>query len=467
MHLKKTALIVVLALILASLACSMGGLLARTEPTTAPALQASDTPPLPTEPPAPTAPPTETATLPPPTPSERPAPTIFPTAAGPRPSPSPLHFQIFDEVWGAVNANYLYPDFNGLDWNAVRAQALQRIEAGMTDPEFYAMLSEVIYSLGDEHSTFFSPEETRQLDAEFAGEYEYVGIGVIHTPIPERGLLSIVIVFPGSPAEQAGLKPHDNILAVDGAPIFDEQGNRRDLLRGPAGTTIVVTVQTPGQDARQVTITRAPVVLEMPVPHQVVLTPAGKRIGYVLIPTFNENSIDKKIAQAIQELSQEAPLDGLILDNRHNGGGQSEIMLNTLANFVNGDVGYFVQHGTEDKIQVQGVDLAGSQSLSLVVLVGDGTVSFGEVFAGILQDLSRATIIGSQTNGNTELMRVFDFSDGSRAWIATAAFRPYLHPDQDWEATGIIPDIPAAGNWDETTFNTDPVIQAALKFFGG
>ncbi|MCC7128990.1 MAG: hypothetical protein IT297_01195, partial [Anaerolineae bacterium] len=114
-----------------------------------------------------------------------------------------------------------------------------------------------------------------------------------------------------------------------------------------------------------------------------------------------------------------------------------------------------------------GVDLAGSQSLSLVVLVGDGTVSFGEVFAGILQDLSRATIIGSQTNGNTELMRVFDFSDGSRAWIATAAFRPYLHPDQDWEATGIIPDIPAAGNWDETTFNTDPVIQAALKFFGG
>ncbi|MCZ7551430.1 MAG: S41 family peptidase [Anaerolineales bacterium] len=139
------------------------------------------------------------------------------------------------------------------------------------------------------------------------------------------------------------------------------------------------------------------------------MTPAGKRIGYVLIPTFNENSIDKKIAQAIQELSQEAPLDGLILDNRHNGGGQSEIMLNTLANFVNGDVGYFVQHGTEDKIQVQGVDLAGSQSLSLVVLVGDGTVSFGEVFAGILQDLSRATIIGSQTNGNTELMRVFDF----------------------------------------------------------
>lgn len=467
MRLQKTALSVTLALVVASLACSAGGLLTRTEPAEAPVLPASNTSAPPTEPPAPTAPPTETAAPLLPTPDESPTPTVFPTATGPRPSPAPLHFQVFDEIWGAINANYLYSDFNGTDWNAVRGQALQRIGAGMTDPEFYAMLAEMIFNLGDGHSTFFSPEQARELDLEFAGKYEYVGIGVVHTPIPERGLLTIVLVFPGSPAEQAGLKPHDNILAVDGVPIFDEQGLRRDLLRGPAGTTIVVTVQTPGQDSRQATITRAPVVLEMPAPHQVIFTPSGKRIGYVLIPTFNEASIDEKITQAIQELSRDAPLDGLILDNRHNGGGQSEMMLNTLAKFVNGDVGYFVQHGSEEKIQVQGVDLAGSQSLPLVVLVDDGTVSFGEVFAGILQDLGRATIIGSQTDGNVELMRVFDFSDGSRAWIATAAFRPYLHPDQDWEATGIIPDISAAGNWDETTFDTDPVIQAALKFFGG
>lgn len=465
---RKWALtIITLVLMSAALACSAGGLLARTGPAPAAPPPAVETSREPTEPPLPTAPPTDTPTSAPSPPTETATATVFPTATGPRPSPSPLHFQVFDEVWGTVNTNYLYRDFNGIDWNAVREQALQRIGAGLTDPEFYAMLAEMIYNLGDEHSAFFSPEQARQLDAEYAGEFEYVGIGVVHTPIEEHGVLSIVLVFPGSPAEQAGLKPHDNILAVDGVPIFDEQGNRRNLLRGPAGTTIVVTVQTPGQEPRQVTIQRAPVVSEMPVPHQVVSTPAGKRIGYIMIPTFNEGSIAEKVAQALQDLAREAPLDGLILDNRINGGGTSEVMLSTLSYFVNGEVGYFVQRNQEETIRVSGVDLSGSQSLPLVVLVGDGTMSFGEVFAGILKDLGRATIIGEQTQGNVELLRVFDFSDGSRAWIATATFRPYNHPDQDWESTGIIPDISAVGSWDEVTFKTDPVIQQALNFFGG
>jgi len=460
--------IVVIPLALAMLACSTVGLLNQVEPTDTLLLEAAtDLPVLAANTPVPLSSATVSATetfTPLPPPSE--TPFIFSTAAGPRPSPSPLHFQIFEEVWGTIDQNYLYQDFNGLDWGGLREEYIQRIEAGLTDEEFYQSLQEMVQRLGDEHSTFFSPDQARQLDAEYAGEYGYVGIGVIHTPIPERKLLSIVLVFPGSPAEMAGLQPHDSVLAVDGQSVFDEQGNRRNILRGPEGTTITLTVQTPGQPMREVVVTRAQVLTEMPIPRRVVTTASGKRIGYLLIPTFNEEQIDEKVGQAIQEMAQSGRLDGLILDNRHNGGGTSEVMLNTLTYFTSGQVGYFVQRDNQEIIRVTGANIADSQYLPLAVLVGEGTASFGEVFAGILKDLNRATIIGETTDGNVELMRVFDFSDGSRAWIATATFRPINHPDQNWEATGIIPDFEVESRWDEVTFETDPVIQAALQFFG-
>lgn len=466
-HLRRTLILTASALTFAALACSAGGWLPGAEETPVPTEQAANPVLIPSNTPSPIPLIQETSTATPIPVVETETPTVFPTATGPRPSPSPFHFQVFDEVWGTINAHYLYRDFNGLDWNSVREENLQRIGAGLTDPEFYAMLAEMVRKLGDDHSTFFDPEQARQLDAEFAGEYEYVGIGVIHTPMPELGLLTIVLVFPGSPAEQAGLQPHDSILAVDGVSIFDEQGNRRNLLRGPDGSTITVTIQTPGQAIREVTLQRAPVSGEMPVPSQILFTPSGKRIGYLLIPTFNEGTVDEKVGQAIQQMSSEAPLDGLIIDNRHNGGGSSEVMLNTLKYFVNGDVGQFIQRDLNEDIRVEGVDIAGSQSLPLAVLVGDATASFGEVFAGILKDLGRAMIIGEQTSGNVELMRVYDFSDGSRAWIASATFRPLNHPEQDWEETGILPDILSASNWNEVTNETDPVIQEALRFFGG
>ncbi len=382
-----------------------------------------------------------------------------------RPFPSTRQVEIFEEVWGVVNENYLYPDFNGLNWGEVRQDMLQKISAGLSEDEFYDALAEMIFSLGDMHSTFFNPDMALQLDQEYAGNAQYVGIGVIHTPVPERKVLSIVYVYPNSPAAEAGLQPHDNILAVDGQPVFDEEGNRLNLLLGEEGTTVLVTIQTPGQTPRDVSITRRAVVTETPIPSHVVTTPGGKRIGYLMIPTFLEEQIDERVSQALQELSSSGPLDGLIIDNRNNGGGTIDVMLNTLAHFTTGPVGLFEERDVEETIEVNGLNIAGSQQLPLVVLVGKGSASFGEIFSGILRDLGRAKIIGEQTNGNVEMLRIFDFSDKSRAWIATATFRPLKNPDQNWEKTGIIPDISVLSDWDLVTDETDPVIIEALKVF--
>ena len=379
--------------------------------------------------------------------------------------PQLVQLQVFEELWGIVKNNYLYPDFNGLDWNSVYDEYRQRIQAGMSGDDFYIALGEMIHRLGDEHSNFFNPLEAIKIDEETGGRYDYAGIGVYTIAIPEHNLVSILLTFPGSPAELAGLKPHDNILAVDGIPILDEKGFRRDLLRGPEGTSIELTIQSPGEAPRQVRIPRQRINTSMPVPHQVLTTPNGKKIGYIFIPTFQDNTIDNQIQDAILNLNANEQLDGLILDNRFNAGGISTVLENTLSFFTNGQLGYFIRRNQRSPMTVDGQDVAGSQQVPLVVLISDYTASFGEIFSGILQDTGRAYLLGEQTEGNVEVLHVYNLQDGSRAWIAEETFEPLNHPEQNWEQSGIIPDLVVNSNWDEVIQSTDPAIVAALAFF--
>jgi hypothetical protein len=115
-------------------------------------------------------------------------------------------------LWTTINDQYLYPDFNGQDWDAVYTEVRQQVEAGLSNQDFYLAMAEMVDRLGDDHSVYLSPEEVAAEDAEYAGNLNYVGIGILITAVPENGSGVILVVFPGSPAEQAGLQPRDNIL---------------------------------------------------------------------------------------------------------------------------------------------------------------------------------------------------------------------------------------------------------------
>jgi carboxyl-terminal processing protease len=361
--------------------------------------------------------------------------------------------------------DYLYSDFNGLDWESVYDSYYQRIASGLSDTDFYSAMGEMISSLGDEHSTFLSPGEVQAEEEEFSGNNSFVGIGILTTSVPERDRIVIILTFPDSPAEQAGLQPHDSILAADGVPILDEMGFRRDLLLGPEGTPVTLTVQSPGGEARQVTLSRGFVSGPMPVPYASLESADGKRVGYILIPTFADDTIDDQVANALQQLSKDSPLDGLILDNRHNSGGADTVARGVLSYFTSGRLGFFVDRNqTRRPLRVRADDIAGSNRIPLVVLVGPDTVSFGEIFSGVLRDVGRAYLIGEPTDGNIELLWGYDFDDGSRAWIARETFRPINNPEQDWELNGITPDLVLSSNWDEVTTETDPLIRAALEY---
>jgi C-terminal peptidase prc len=370
-------------------------------------------------------------------------------------------------LWSIVNDTYVYPDFNGLDWNAIRQEYRQKIEAGLTNEQFYLALSELITQLGDDHSFLLDPQQVAEQEAEYLGTYDYVGIGVLISAVPERKHAVILSVFPDSPAEAAGLQPRDSIISVDETPILDENGFLRDIVRGTEGTSITVMVQTPGEDPREIRVTRHHITGDVPVVYSVITTPEGKRMGYILLVTFDDSTVDEQVAAAIQQMTADAPLDGLILDNRMNGGGSSSVFEPMLSYFVGGDLGSFIKRNEERPLQIKLNDINGSSQIPLVVLVGSETASFGEIFAGVLQDVGRAYLIGKTTNGNVEILWGYDLADGSQLWLANETFRPLNHPNQDWEKTGIIPDLTVSGDFDEFSLDNDPAVSAAVLYLSG
>ena len=404
---------------------------------------------------------TPTATIAPVLVLESPTPTLEPTQL-----PLALQLDVFDDLWNVVKETYLYPDFNGLDWDAVRVEYRQKVEAGLSNYEFYNAMFEMIARLGDNHSTYWPPEVVQAKKVEFSGQQDYVGIGVLSSAVPERKRAVVLVVFPGSPAEQAGLLVRDSILTVNGEPILDEDGYLKNLIRGPQGTQVTLEVQTPGQEPRFLTITRQPIRGKMTLPNSVMTTPGGKRIGYIFIWSFYDSTFPETFAEILQSMAAEKPLDGLIIDVRDNSGGANTVVQPILANFVHGVVGHFYNRDKERPLDLgDGTNIGGSQSMPLVVITGKGTYSFGEIFAGILQDLGRAYLIGEVTNGVVETLRGYDFKDGSHAWIAFEAFRPLNHPDTTWENVGVTPDLVMQSNLDEYQIQSDPIVQACLKYF--
>jgi carboxyl-terminal processing protease len=410
--------------------------------------------------------PTQTIGLPSLPPSLTPITFLTATPAATR-IPQAAQLSIFEDLWTIVNETYIYPDFNGLDWDAIHDEYTQSIKKGLDNQQFYMALIELVTRLGDDHSFFLTPQQVAEQQAEYEGKHDYVGIGVIASPVPSRHRAVILSVFTGSSAEAAGLHPRDNILSVNSTPILDEYGYLRDIVQGPEGSTITMTVQTPGELPRKMRLTRQRVTGDYPLVYQVLTSPDGKRIGYILLVTFEDGTVDDQVASALREMTAKMTLDGLILDNRMNNGGSSAVLEPMLSYFTGGYLGYYLNHGEKRPVDIQLDDINGSSKVPLVVLVGSGTASYGEIFAGILQDVGRAYLIGTTTEGNVEILWGYDLEDGSQLWLANETFLPLYHPEQDWEKTGIIPDLTIPGDFDEYTLETDPAVLTAVGTLAG
>lgn len=399
------------------------------------------------------APPAAPQATPAPSPTRAPTPVSPPPDLTPTSIPLLMRQQILAEVWTTVNDNYLYADFHGLDWAAVREEFMPLVAHAQSDEEFYHLLEQMVARLDDNHSRLLAPSAAKKEDVLSSGRDEQVGIGVIALPLPDS--LLIQHVFPDSPADRAGLRARDRIVAVDG--VFYTQAR----IEGPSGSKVRITVVRPGEASRDMVLTRR--LIEGRITPEARMLPG--RVAYLEITTLWVNDMADQAGRALSDLQRQGRLNGLILDLRRNPGGWRAVLVSLLSHFVHGHVGDFFSRQGNVPLEITDDAQPDLRGLPLVVLVDGGTASYAELLASILQHEAGAVVIGVPSAGNTETIYSYDLTGGARLWVAQEGFR--LRDGQNLEGVGVQPDIVMSQDWTRYSEAEDPWILAGLQVIRG
>jgi carboxyl-terminal processing protease len=311
----------------------------------------------------------------------------------------------------------------------------------------------MLESLGDQHTSYMDPDQFRQANIPLEGEYE--GIGAWVDPTGE--FLTIVSPMPDSPAEKAGLKPGDQVIAVDGDDMTGIDGNlviRRVL--GPAGSKVMLTIRREGvEEPFDVEIVRA---------HIVVPSLESKmlegNLAYVHLFNFGENTNDE-LRRVLKELLDQKPV-GLILDLRNNGGGALNTAIRVASEFVGEGVIMYEQYGDGSRDTYTAFPGGLATDIPLVVLINEGTASASEIVAGAVQDYGRGQLVGVTSFGKGSVQNWIPLKDDEGAVRITIA--RWLTPkERTIHETGLTPDVEVKLTDEDITANRDPQLDKAVE----
>lgn len=285
-------------------------------------------------------------------------------------------------------------------------------------------------ALHDPYSVLFRPKEYKKFVAFLDGK-GVAGIGAELDVDPVTHAVRIVDVFPGSPAEAAGLSSGDVITTIDGLPPAagtpDAVGAQ---LRGTAGTVVRVGYSRSGIAHDPVAITRRVIT-----PPDVIARSLPGGVGYVRLRSFGANSASQLDA-ALARLKT-AGVHAYVLDLRGNGGGYRDDAVAIASHFVRGTVVTTRERdGAPTAFPAKPVKTIGAP---LAVLVDGDTASASEIVAGAIQDDHTGTLIGTRTFGKGLVQETFPLPDGGAIKLTTAR---YLTPaGRDIDRVGITPDV--------------------------
>lgn len=340
-------------------------------------------------------------------------------------------FAPLTEVYRLIH-NYFY-----------RAQELEDAEL------LHGAIRGMIDALGDPYSTFFDPQEYARWQESLSGEYSGIGMEITI----RDGRITVVTVFPGTPAAIAGIRPGDWIQAVDGQST--EGMKLEDVsarIRGPEGTSVTLTVQHVDGVAEKISLVRTKIRIESVQGRYI----PEEQVGYVRILRFDLDT-PAKLGQILYGF----PLDelvGMVLDLRNNPGGYLGTAVEVASFFV--DQGTIVKSIGTSWARTYSSRGNSFPNLPLAVLVNEGTASAAEIVAGAIQDHGVGVLVGRPTFGKGLIQEiVWELPDGSAIRLTTGEyFTPSGRPVQD---VGLTPDIvvealPAEGN--------DPDLAAALDW---
>jgi carboxyl-terminal processing protease len=267
----------------------------------------------------------------------------------------------------------------------------------------------------DPHSNFFDPKDFRTLRDDQQGHYYGVGM----TVGPRNGKTIVIAPFGGSPAYKAGLRPGDTILEVDDKHTESMSTQEiADMLKGPRGTHVQITVSREGSDKS----IRFEIVRDE-IPRYSVEEAFWVRpgIAYMHISAFNENT-SQEMEDNLKRLG-EANIKGLVMDLRENPGG--------ILNEGVAVAGHFLRKGelvvshrgrnSEEKRYMARGSSAG-QNYPIVTLVNQYSASAAEIVAGALQDHDRGWILGETTFGKGLVQSVYTLHDDTGLALTTAHY---------------------------------------------
>src|SRR6266487_6875399 len=265
----------------------------------------------------------------------------------------------------------------------------------------------------DPHSNFFDPKSYSLLREDQRGKYYGVGM----TVGPRNNKVIVIAPFVGTPAYRAGIHPGDIIIAVDGKPTDNmSTGDVADLLKGPKGTTVRITVLREGSDKPLDFNVVRDEIPRYSVDLHFLIRPG---IGYMHVSGFQETT-DHEVAQALDEMGD---LKGLILDLRQNPGGLLSEGVGVADKFLRKGALIVSHHGRASAERVYKASHGnGGKEYPLVVLVNRGTASAAEIVAGAIQDHDRGLIAGETTFGKGLVQTVYPLSENTGLALTTAHY---------------------------------------------
>jgi carboxyl-terminal processing protease len=282
----------------------------------------------------------------------------------------------------------------------------------------------------DPHTIVMPSKAFKQLTIDTQGKFGGVGI-IVST---ERGRLIVVAPIEGTPADRAGIKSGDEIVAIDDVPLKEiKRGAATERMRGKPNTDIKLSIKRKGVDEiLHFNLTRKIIKIK-----SVKSRDLGKQVLYTRITSFQDNTADELKETLTTHKGQ---IKGLILDLRDNPGGLLDQAVRVSDMFLeSGLIVSTVGRSREDVEREFATKRGSFTGFPIVVLINGGSASASEIVAGALQDHERALILGTTSFGKGSVQTLVSLPDHSGLKITVARY--YTPKDRSIQAKGIKPDV--------------------------
>ena len=322
-----------------------------------------------------------------------------------------------------------------------------------------AAINGVLQSL-DPYSAYMSPDSFKNMRTETSGEFGGLGIEVGM----EAGVVKVISPIDNSPASKVGVKAGDYIVKINDTQVQGKSLTEAvDLMRGPVGTDIEITVRRRGErKALTFTITRD--IIKVASVKSKIL---DEKTGYIRLTSFNENS-SSQINDKIKEFNKNEKIENYILDLRNNPGGLLSQAIKISDFFL--DNGEIVSTKSKRKYEnrkwfAKKGDILNANTM--IVLINYGSASASEIVAGALQDHKRAILVGESTYGKGSVQSIIPLKNDGAIRLTVSKY--YLPSGKSISSVGVTPDIEVDENSDDFKLNTetDNQLNFALKLLNG